>query len=211
MQITLHYDLLSPFAHVALHRLGELPADVEIVPKPVLLGALLKHHGQLGPAEIPAKRDHTYRIACHLAERHGVPIRFPARHPFNPLTALRVLAGADAGLEIVKSAFDCIFVDGIAPDDEAGLAHFADKTGLDPALAQHDAAKAALRANTDTAIAAGVFGVPTFVPEIGGRPGPTFWGVDGFDMLLSWLKDPAMFARPPYADLDKVTVGVTRS
>jgi 2-hydroxychromene-2-carboxylate isomerase len=33
------YDLLSPFAHVALKRLDELPADVTVRPVPVLLGA----------------------------------------------------------------------------------------------------------------------------------------------------------------------------
>ena len=38
-RITFYYDLISPFAHVALKRLSELPADVEIEPAPVLLGA----------------------------------------------------------------------------------------------------------------------------------------------------------------------------
>lgn len=211
MRITLYYDLLSPFAHVALHRLGELPAGTVVVPKPALLGALLKHHGQLGPAEITAKRDHTYRIACHLAGRYGVPIRFPSRHPFNPLAAMRILAGADAGLDTVRAAFATVFVDGIALDDETGLQALAARTGLDPALAQDDAARAKLRAETETAIACGVFGVPTFVPETDGEPGPTFWGVDGFDMLLSWLKTPDLFSRPPYGDLAAIEVGVKRA
>jgi hypothetical protein len=35
------YDILSPFAHVALKRLVELPADVTVRPVPVLLGAIL--------------------------------------------------------------------------------------------------------------------------------------------------------------------------
>lgn len=210
MQITLYYDLLSPFAHVALHRLGELPQTVKVHPKPALLGALLKHHGQLGPAEIPAKRDHTYRIALHLAERYGVETRFPRRHPFNPLSAMRMLAGANADLETVKQAFATVFVDGSALDDDAGMAAFVERTSLDPALAQDQSSKDALRASTEAAIAAGVFGVPTFVPDGDGEPGPTFWGVDGFDMLKTWLGEPGLFDREPYNDLATIEVGVKR-
>ena len=39
--------------------------------KPVLFAALLKHHGQLGPAEIPPKRDWTYRQVQWLAHSPG--------------------------------------------------------------------------------------------------------------------------------------------
>ena len=210
MQIDLYYDLLSPFAHVVLYRLDELPGDVEIVPKPVLLGGLLKQYGQLGPAEIPVKRDHTYRIACHLAERYGAPIRFPRRHPFNPLAALRMLAGANADMDTVKAAFACVFVEGHPTDDDEGMAAFERMTGLDRSLADDEHAKVALRANTDEATARGVFGVPTFVPHVDGKPGPTFWGVDGFDMLRTWLAEPAMFERAPYVGLAEVEYGIRR-
>src|SRR5690606_41788813 len=95
-KITLHYDLISPFAHIALKLLSELGTQVEIVPSPVLLGALLKHWGQLGPGESAPKRRFTYRLSTHLAVRHGMPTRYPPRHPRNPLAALRILAGPEA-------------------------------------------------------------------------------------------------------------------
>jgi 2-hydroxychromene-2-carboxylate isomerase len=66
--IELHYDLISPFAHVLLARLGELPAGVSVKPVPVLLGAILNHWGQRGPAEISAKRLHTYRQSVFLGQ-----------------------------------------------------------------------------------------------------------------------------------------------
>ena len=45
-----------------------------------------------------------------------------------------------------------------------------------------DAAKALLRAQVDAAIAAGVFGVPSFVAG-----GELFWGVDRLPMLERWV------------------------
>lgn len=207
--IILFYDLLSPFAHIAIKCLPELPEDVTIVPKPVLLGAILSHWGQRGPAEIEPKRLHTYRQATHLAGRYGVRLQFPPRHPFNPLAALRLLAGAEADVGTVERAFDFVFGQGRAADTPEDLEAFAGFVGLVADRAADDTAKAQLRANTDEAISLGVFGVPTFVAD--GRAGPElFWGVDSFDMLTDWLADDTLFDREPYAGLADVTVGIAR-
>ncbi|WP_421927999.1 2-hydroxychromene-2-carboxylate isomerase [Neoaquamicrobium sediminum] len=204
-QIDFYFDIISPFAHVALARFGELPADVEVKPKPILLGPLLAHWGQRGPAEIAPKRLHTYRLSCFLGEKYGLAMRFPQRHPFNPLAAMRLLAGSDADLETVRKAFDFVFSDGRAPDNEADLAAFAARIGVDPALAGEQSAKDWLRALTDEAIARGVFGVPTFAVD-----DELFWGVDAFDMLLAWLEEPEIFTRAPYAGLDQIETGIVR-
>lgn len=207
--IEFHYDIISPFAHAALARLGELPAGVTVRPVPVLLGAILSHWGQRGPAEISAKRLHTYRLSVFLGQSHGLDIRFPPRHPFNPLKALRLLAGADADIAMVRRAFDFVFLQGRAPDNDAELEAFAAHIGVAVSLAGADDAKLALRANTDRAIGRGVFGVPSFVCETA-TGHEVFWGVDAFDMLLAWLADPALFEREPYRHLDGVTIGVER-
>ncbi len=207
--IDFHFDLISPFAHVALARLDELPADVTVVPKPVLFGAVLSHWGVRGPAEIDPKRLPTYRMSVFLAQKFGVPMRYPPRHPFNPLAALRILAGADADLAMVRRAFAFVFGQGRAPDTEAELAAFAEAVGAPVALAGDDDAKARLRALTDEALARGVFGVPTFAAPSGGGH-ELFWGVDAFDLLKAWLADETMFAREPYAHLDAIEVAVTR-
>lgn len=208
-QITFYYDLISPFAHVALKRLAGLPADVEVRPVPVLLGALLAHWGQRGPAEIAPKRLHTYRLAVHLAASHGIAMRFPPRHPFNPLSALRILAGADADLAMVGRAFDFVFGRGGAVDTPDGLAAFAAAVGAPVALATDDGAKARLRATTDEALARGVFGVPTFCIAAGNGH-ELFWGVDSMGMLGDWLADADLFQKEPYAHLEAVEVGVVR-
>jgi len=207
--IEFHYDLISPFAHVALARLNELPAGVNVRPVSVLLGAVLNHWGQRGPAEISAKRLHTYRQSVFLGKQHGVDIRFPPRHPFNPLKALRLMAGGDADLATVRRAFDFVFSQGRAPDTDEELAAFAEAVGIPVDLASDDGAKAALRANTDQAIERGVFGVPSFVcAKDSGHE--VFWGVDAFDMLLAWLEDASLFERDPYRHLDGVSIGIER-
>lgn len=207
--ITLYYDLLSPFAHIAIRRLGELPGDVIVTPKPVLLGAILSHWGQRGPAEIEPKRLHTYRQATHLAAKHGVALRFPPRHPFNPLAALRLLAGAQADITVVAKAFDFVFEQGRAIDTPEELGAFAQMLHLPADLASAEASKTLLRQNTDEAIAAGVFGVPTFLAGSDDAR-ELFWGADSFDMLRDWLADDTLFTREPYAALAKVSVGIAR-
>jgi 2-hydroxychromene-2-carboxylate isomerase len=64
--------------------------------QPVLFGAVLGHHGQLGPAEITPKRVWTYRQVGWLAHRHGVELQMPAQHPFNPLALLRLAVACSA-------------------------------------------------------------------------------------------------------------------
>ena len=202
-----HYDILSPFARVQLAMMGDLPSDATVRPVPTLLGAVLKHWGQRGPAEIEPKRRHTYRLVMHVAERHGVRLRFPPRHPFNPLPTMRLLAGANADLATVRGAFEHVWDGGRAPDDEAGLRDLAAALDLDPALALADESKAALRAATDGAIARGVFGVPTFaVPTDEGHE--LFWGVDAHPMLLDYLADPTLFER--MGDVDRIEFAVAR-
>ncbi|MGH8132065.1 MAG: DsbA family protein [Steroidobacteraceae bacterium] len=55
------FDVISPFAYLGFPDLQRLPAHVRLRFVPVLLAALLTHFGQLGPAEIPAKRRFTTR------------------------------------------------------------------------------------------------------------------------------------------------------
>ena len=54
----------------------------------------------------------------------------------------------------------------------------------DPAIKQQ------LRANTDEAIARGVFGVPSFAIDE-----EIFWGEDATGMMLDFLADPELFRR----------------
>src|SRR5687768_8342398 len=83
-----YFDFVSPYSYICFNRLDELPIEPSY--KPVLFAGLLNHWGQKGPAEIPAKRRWTYRWCTWWAHELGVPLRFPAAHPFNPLQHLRL-------------------------------------------------------------------------------------------------------------------------
>ena len=66
------YDVISPFAYLALPELARLPEGIELKAVPVLFAGLLEHFGQRGPAEIPSKRRFTSR---GRARRLQLPMR----------------------------------------------------------------------------------------------------------------------------------------
>ena len=83
------FDFISPYAYLQFHQLRRLPDDIDVRFRPVLFAGLLNHWGQLGPAEILAKKRHTFLLTRWRAQKLGLPFRPPPRHPFNPLTLLR--------------------------------------------------------------------------------------------------------------------------
>lgn len=202
-----YFDFISPFAYLQLLRFDELPADLEITLKPVVFGGLLKANGQLGPAEIPAKRTFTYRFAHWQAHRRGVPFRTPPSHPFNPLAALRLAIAAGATREAVLTVYHFIWGEGGDVQSAEGLTEVGRRLGFDdvPATVGQQSVKDRLRANTDEAIAAGVFGVPTF--EIDGE---LIWGDDGTDMVNDYLADPGLFQTDEMIRISTMPMGLTR-
>lgn len=207
MRIDWYFDPISPFAFLSwpiLRRLGE---SHELVPRPVLLAALLDYHGQKGPAEIPAKREFTYRLVQFQAHQADVALRFPPAHPFNPLAALRLCVAAGCTSDTVSAVLDWIWSEGRAGDSIEALAPLAARLGIrDPAVAiAAPEVKAALRGNFESALAAGVFGVPTAVVQ-----GECFWGRDALPMLQAFLTDPGMFDRGPYPHLATLPASASR-
>ena len=191
--ITFYLDFISPYAWLAFEKLPEalMGHSYSVSYKPVLLAALLKHHGQLGPAEIPGKREWTYRHVLWLGRQNGVDLQLPAQHPFNPLGLLRLaLACSDSGLPnryVCETIFRHVWQGGGDAADASRLQALT--TQLAPKHDTNDAlVKAQLRANTDEAIAKGVFGVPTF--EVDGK---LFWGFDALPMLKAYLDGDAWF------------------
>ena len=185
-----YFDNISPFPYLALSRFGHLPADLMVRPVPIVFAATLKHHGHKGPAEIEAKRVQTFRMAAWTAAQRGLPFRKPPVHPFNPIALARLTIVAGSTLDAVRVAAAHVWGEGNAGDTPDSLSALAVKLGVTDGEAEvaDQGVKDALRANTDAAIARGVYGVPTF--DIGGE---LFWGDDALPMMLDWLDDPALF------------------
>src|SRR5215469_2640748 len=201
------FDVVSPFAYLGFPRLAQLPDHVQLELVPVLFAGLLEHFGQLGPAEIPAKRRFTYRFVLWRARRSGVPMRLPPAHPFNPLAALRLIIVAGCDRRAAGTVLDAVFRDGRDVSDPAVIADLAQQLGVsDPQVALADpAVKQRLRDNTSWAAARGVFGVPTLL--IGEE---LFWGDDAFDMALDYLTRPERFSDPAMQAVDALPVAAAR-
>jgi 2-hydroxychromene-2-carboxylate isomerase len=184
-----YFDFISPFAYLQWRRLREGHADVALNPKPVLFAAILDHVGQLGPAEIPQKRRHTYRIVLWQAREAGIPLHFPPAHPFNPLPALRLCLAAPDRMAAIDAIFAHIWERGLQGDSIGALADVADSLGIDdPAAAiARDEVKRELLANGEEAKALGVFGVPTLRVR-----DELFWGNDATGLALAYARDPAV-------------------
>jgi 2-hydroxychromene-2-carboxylate isomerase len=184
-----YFDFISPFAYLQWRRLRRDHADVALAPKPLLFAAILDHVGQLGPAEIPQKRRHTYRIVLWQARELGIPLRFPPAHPFNPLPALRLCLAAPDRAAAIEAIFAHLWERGLRGDSIEALADVVRSLGIDdPAAAiAGDAVKRELRENGEQAIALGVFGVPTLKVR-----DELFWGNDATGLALAYARDPAV-------------------
>jgi 2-hydroxychromene-2-carboxylate isomerase len=133
----------------------------------------------------------------------------PERHPFNPLKALRMLIALGPDLQVVRRAFDFIFVEGRVPDTDEAIEDFGRylmAPGSATELAGKQAAKDRLRQLTDEAIGRGVFGVPTFHVD-----GELFWGDDATGMLVAYLNDRSLFEQGKMARLATLPVGIQRN
>ena len=206
-KLSWYFDLISPFAYLHLKQFDRLPAGLDMEYVPVLFAGLLKHWEHKGPAEIPAKRIYTYRHVTWLAAHSGIPFKVPPAHPFNPLSALRLLIASGLTREHVETAFDMIWQEGrdlMAPENLAELGRRLGMQDTRAALAD-ESVKARLKTNTDSAIAEGVFGVPTCL--IGDA---LFWGQDSLEMMLDYLKDPGLFDTPEMQRIHSLPVGMTR-
>lgn len=208
--ITFFFDFISPYAYLAFEKLPEALKGLSYRTdyRPVLFAALLKHHGQLGPAEIPPKRDWTYRQVLWTAHAQGVPMQLPAAHPFNPLGALRLaLACGRDGLvnrHVAETVFRHVWRGGADAADAGRLQELRQLLQPARAVAANDV-KAELKANTELALAHGVFGVPTC--EVDGR---LFWGLDGLAMLREYLQGNPWFASGAWEQAAGLPQGQTR-
>lgn len=193
--ITFYLDFVSPYAYLAFEALPQVLQghSYRVSYTPVLFAGLLKHHGQLGPAEIPSKRSWTYRQVAWLARAQGVPLQMPLRHPFNPLALLRLaVASAPDGTPnrwVCETLFRKVWQTGLDAADTAVLQALTQQ--LVP-VTQPDSerVKALLRNNTDQAVARGVFGVPSMLVDE-----QLFWGLDALPMLKAHFDGDASLSQ----------------
>ncbi len=189
-QITFWLDFISPYAYLAFEQLPQALEGLSysVNYRPLLFAGLLKHHGQLGPAQIPGKREWTYRQVLWQAHRHGIALQMPSAHPFNPLPLLRLALACGPNRYVCETLFHHVWRGGQDAAD-AGRIEALQRVLAPARDPGSDEVKAELRAAGEQAIAAGLFGVPTL--EVDGK---LFWGFDALPMLRAYLEGDAWFA-----------------
>jgi 2-hydroxychromene-2-carboxylate isomerase len=202
-----YFDFISPFAYLQQARFSHFPNEIKIKPKPVLFAGLLNHWEHKGPAEIAAKRIFTYQHAVWLGKKMNIPLNMPPAHPFNPLKALRLTIALENDMTLIGQIFNYIWKEGLSIDDEDSWNTFISDLNIKNAekLSTQDEVKNTLRLNTEDAINAGVFGVPTIIAN-----GHLFWGVDATDMYLEYWKNPNFFDEEQMKKIDKLPQAARR-
>ena len=188
--VLFYFDLVSPYAWLAAQSIGRIEAaGVAVRCQPVLFAGLLNANGNTGPAEIAVKRRYTFRDVMRQAALLKLPFRGPPGHPFNPLLGLRMCTALpdDAQRrELMGALMACCWEQGGDISDPAVAQGVASSCGLDGALLVHAAGQPAIKQQladaTAQAVAADVFGVPTFAVD-----NELFWGGDRIDALLAYL------------------------
>ncbi|MBK6004558.1 2-hydroxychromene-2-carboxylate isomerase [Ramlibacter ginsenosidimutans] len=192
--VEFYFDVGSPAAYLAWTQLPQIAraAGAEIEYRPFLLGGVFQATGNRSPMEVPAKGQYMQDDLQRFARRYGVPF---ARNPHFPINTLTLMRGA-IGLQMreparmvpyVDAVYRAIWVDGKNMNDPATVAKVLQQAGFAPeqllALASDPAVKDHLKAETQEAVARGVFGAPTFFV---GQD--MFWGQDRLDFVKERLQ-----------------------
>ena len=196
------YDFASNYSWIAARRIQAAARDagVALQWKPFLLGPIFAASGwNDSPFNVyPAKGAYAWRDVARLADGLGLALTRPQPFPQNSLQAARLaLALPEAALPAFTVAlFAAEFEQGLGLSEAAlrqalaaasanlGLPLAAASASMEPLLAAagSDAVKRALRAQTEAAVAAGIFGAPAFIAS----DGELFWGNDRLEQALAW-------------------------
>jgi len=192
--VDFYYDYGSPTAYLAWTQLPRICAahGAQLVYKPFLLGGVFKATGNQSPVIIPAKAKWMFADLQRWSRHWGVPLTINPHFPFNTLELMRAAAGMQLRQpgrldDFNRAIYTAIWVDAQNFKQPEVVAAALAKAGFDPAqiaaLSADEEVKAALRANTEEAVARGVFGAPTMF--VGGE---LFWGQDRLFMLEEALR-----------------------
>jgi 2-hydroxychromene-2-carboxylate isomerase len=186
------YEFASTYSYVAAERVERLAAaaDLAVEWRPFLLGPIFGAQGwTTSPFNIyPAKGRYMWRDMERLCEADGLPFVRPEIFPQNGLLAARTaLVGADEGwiAPFTRAVYRANFAEGADISKAETVARILGALGKDAAAvlerAQSQPVKDRLKANTEAAIAAGIFGAPSFT--VGEE---LFWGNDRLEEAVAW-------------------------
>ena len=186
-ELDFYFEFASPYAYFASLAVEDLCArhGLELVWKPVMLGAILKTTGERPLLSDGIRGDYARMDCLRWAARHGLPFRLPPVFPTNSLKAARGavwLEGRPERAAYIHACFRAHWVDGRELFDDEVMADIVKGLGLEPdhfftAISQ-PALKQRLIDQTEAARQRGVFGAPTFI-----YGNEMVWGNDRMGLL----------------------------
>lgn len=191
------YEFASTYSYPTAMRIEQLAAEagVGVNWRPFLLGPIFKAQGWTdSPFNIfAAKGAYMWRDLERICEAEDLPLTLPpVRFPQNGLKAAR-LALAGQGHCWTPAFTRAVFLANYAEQkdisEDATLRSILEDIGVSASAtleaAGTPAIKDALRAQTEEAVALGIFGAPSFTAGE-----ELFWGNDRLETALAWAKRP---------------------
>jgi 2-hydroxychromene-2-carboxylate isomerase len=195
------FEFASTYSYLAAWRVeAEASArHVALCWEPFLLGPIFGAQGwKDSPFNIyPVKGRYMWRDMERLCEAQGLPLKRPSQFPRSGLLAARVVCAAACAPWVpgfVRSVYRANFGEDREISRPEVVAELLQAQGLaaDEWLARAELAetKQALRAQTERAIAHGIFGAPSFT--VGDE---LFWGNDRLEQALDFAAGAVTRAR----------------
>lgn len=193
--IDFYFDFSSPYSYIA-SELVEAIAERQqrsVVWHPMVIGTAFRAVGGAALPALPMKSEYVERDVARLARSLAIPFKWPTHHPIpTHLAAYAFLYGQDRDPERAKAfarkVFAAYFVEDRNIAEIEVVVEIIETFGFERGDALEalngSGLKERLKAETDVALARGVFGVPFCI--VSGEP---FWGYSRLPLLEKWIAE----------------------
>ena len=192
------FDFASTYSYPTAARIETLTrqAGMTVAWKPFLLGPILQPQGwKDSPFNIyPAQGRYMWRDLERICAGLGIPLRRPSVFPRHSVLAAQVACyfASEPWLpQFVRQVFHANFADDLDISDPKVIEACLDYAGVSGIEKIKSAvtpeSRNTLRLQTEQAIAAGIFGAPTFVVDQ-----EIFWGNDRLEQAIAWRQSPGL-------------------
>ena len=193
--IDFYFDFSSPYGYFAAVEIDKLAAKYSrsVNWHPILLGPIFKALGTNSLANIPVKGDYSRHDMERTARFHNIFYKAPSQFPIGTQVAARATLWVQQtqpakAVDLIKTLYSAYFTEDIdisVPENVLRIAadNGIDRAALETALGTPEL-KEQLRAATEAAGKAGVFGSPFMIVDR-----EQFWGFDRFTQLEAFLKN----------------------
>jgi|TARA_B110000967_G_C18730930_1_gene482533 2-hydroxychromene-2-carboxylate isomerase len=182
------FDYVSPYSYLADFQLTSFN-NIEIIYRPILLGAVMQATNNKPPGIIPSKGIYIAKDLELWSRHYGIPFSLNSIFPQNTLTALRLAIACqrEDNFQLIHQAFfKAMFVDNLDLNNTDILRDILNQQQLNSdeliIKASESSIKDELKRNTNEAVARGAFGAPTFFID-----GEMFFGNDRLDFIRTKL------------------------